>query len=116
MVLKQRSRSFHSPSLNSNARKLYQYLLSVMEQDGFPNRETSALKYAELVSKRYPFIDAEEMTYLTYVAMKTQYSQEDVTPEELDRLYRFVTRTVDQMYQSHSIWERLIFKYIHNLC
>lgn len=116
LTLHGRERRFHSNDINRNAYQIFQYFQSVMDYEGLSNRGISLLKYAKQVSQKYVFIDEDEMTSLAYLVLKTRYSDETISTEELEHISQFTSRTISLIYQSHSFWERLIFKYIHNLC
>ena len=116
LILRRRYKWFHSTDINRNAYRIFQHFLAVMDYEGLPNRVISLLEYAKQVARKYSFVDEAEMTALTYIALKTQYSNEKISSEELDHIARFTDRTISLIYQSKSFWERLIFKYIHNLC
>lgn len=101
--------SFH----NTSKKLLYQYknLMRLLSYSSIPYKGETAQEYAEQITKHFPFIDQEIMSYYMDLVLKAKFAGTAVTQEELEEANSYYKVIKQDIYKNASLFKKLYLRY-----
>lgn len=114
--LRRRIKSFRCSSNNQSVSNVYKYTTELLKHISIVRGNMLPLDFAEYAEENVSDLCGEgKMTELIRLTLKSSFSNEEITNEELQSAISVAKSLAQNIYEGKSNYERLVFKYILNL-
>ncbi len=114
--IKKLTLGFSTKSINKNITNVYQYTLLLLESIGISDSNMLPFDFAEYAEENIEgFAEKGQITELIRIALKSSYSDEIITVEELRTAVATADNIAKNIYNSKSRTGKIYFKFILNL-
>lgn len=110
--LSQFKKTFQSKNYHVAISNLFSYSMSLLKYNGLIEKGGSIYQYKDVLFERYSNEYVEKFLEAVAINQEARYSNENVSEEKYNEMYRFMEDTVSLVLKKKSKWKQLKMKYI----
>jgi len=116
ICIRKRMLGFKNKSINKSVSNVYRYTEALLIHYGISNTNMMPLEFAEYAEENaQDLCNSGEITDLIKLVLKSSFSAEAITQDELNDAIKTSSSIAENIYNSKNKYQQLIFKYILNL-
>lgn len=116
ICIRKRLLGFRNKSINKSVSNVYRYTETLLKHYGISNTNMMPLEFARYAEENAEGLcDSEEITNLIKLTLKSSFSNESISVEELKSIIETSSKIAENIYNSKNKYQQFIFKYIFNL-
>lgn len=116
ICIRKRMLGFRNKSINKSVSNVYRYTEALLIHYGISNTNLMPLEFAEYAEENaQDLCNSGEITDLIKLVLKSSFSTETITQDELNDAIKTSSGIAENIYNSKNKYQQLIFKYILNM-
>ena len=116
IITTKRKKSYLTSDNNKNISNAYKYLMDIFEYTGIENKDNLHIKeYVKFASEKSSLFNEEELEQIVNLFFKAEFSNHDITKEEVNKVINFTNRICEETYATLTRFQKIKYTYLRNL-